>query len=100
MKVYRLRWTEHPASPVHAGSRYAFCSFLAASFLIAGKRTILTLSTRALLIVVLGFAFAYVLSEHSLWHGIIGTGTLILNVVFIGFVLIDYVNWHKGKAPR
>jgi hypothetical protein len=67
---------------------------------IAGKRPILTLSTRALLVVVLGFAFGYVLSEHSLWHGIIGAGTLILNVVFIGFALIDYVNWHKGKAQR
>jgi hypothetical protein len=77
-----------------------FCFCFVASFLIAGKRPILTLSTRALLVVLLGFAFAYVLSEHSLWHGIIGTGALILNVVFIGFALIDYVNWHKTRAPR
>lgn len=83
-----------------AVNAYVFCFFFAASFLIAGKRPILTLSTRALLVVVLGFAFGYVLSEHSLWHGVIGTGALILNVVFIGFALIDYVNWHKGKAQR
>ncbi len=66
--------------------------------MIAGKRPILALSTRALLVVVLAFAFAYVLSEHSLWHGIIGTGALILNVVFIGFALIDYVNWHRART--
>ncbi len=77
---------------------YVFCFFFAASFLIAGKRPILALSTRALLVVVLGLALAYVLSEHSLWHGTIGAGALILNVVFIGFALIDYVNWHKRKT--
>ncbi len=77
---------------------YVFCFFFAASFLIAGKRPILTLSTRALLVVVLAFAFGYVLSEHSVWHGTIGAGALILNVIFIGFALIDYVNWHKAKA--
>jgi hypothetical protein len=76
---------------------YIFCFFFAASFLIAGKRPILTLSTRALLVVVLAFAFAYVLIDHSVWHGIIGTGALILNVVFIGFALIDYVNWQKRR---
>ena len=79
---------------------YVFCFAFAASFLIAGKRPILTLSTRALLVVVLGLALGYVLSEHSLWHGVIGTGALILNVVFIGFALIDYVNWHKAKGHR
>ncbi len=72
----------------------------ARSFVIAGKQPILTLSTRALLVVVLAFAFAYVLSEHSMWHGIIGTATLILNVVFIGFALIDYVSWHKARTSR
>ncbi len=66
--------------------------------MIAGKRPILALSTRALLVVVLAFAFAYVLSEHSLWHGIFGTGALILNVVFIGFALIDYVKWHRART--
>jgi membrane protein DedA with SNARE-associated domain len=68
--------------------------------LIVGKRPIIALSTRALLVVVLGFAFGYVLSDHSLWHPILGAGTLILNVIFIGFALIDYVNWHKAKARR
>ena len=76
---------------------YAFCFAFAASFLIAGKRPILTLSTRAVLLILLAFAFGYVLSEHSLWHSILGTGALILNVLFIGFALIDYVNWHKRK---
>jgi hypothetical protein len=83
-----------------AVNAYVFAFFFAVSFLIAGKRPILTLSTRALLIAVLGFAFGYVLSEHSMWHGIFGVGALILNVVFIGFALIDYVNWHKAKEQR
>jgi len=83
-----------------AVNAYVFCFFFAASFLIAGKRPILTLSTRVLLVVVLAFAFGYVLSEHSVWHGIFGTGTLILNVVFIAFALIDYVNWRKARASR
>jgi hypothetical protein len=83
-----------------AVNAYVFIFFFAATFVIAGKRPILTLSTRALLVVVLACALGYVLSEHSAWHPIIGVGTLILNVVFIGFALIDYVNWHKGKAPR
>ncbi len=77
-----------------------FCFFFAAALLIAGKRPILTLSTRVLLVVVLACAFAYVLSEHSLWHELIGTGALILNVVFIGFALIDYVSWHRAKNQR
>jgi hypothetical protein len=79
---------------------YVFCFFFAASFLIAGKRPILALSTRVLLVVVLAFAFGYVLSAHSGWHGIIGAGALILNIVFIAFAAIDYVNWRKGKVQR
>jgi hypothetical protein len=77
---------------------FAFC-FLA-SFLMAGKRPILQLSTRLLLVVVLAFAFAYVLSDHWAWHSVLGAGALILNLVFIGFALIDYVNWQKAKAER
>jgi hypothetical protein len=77
-----------------------FAFVCAADFLIAGKRPILTLSTRLLLVVVLGVAFGYVLSEHSLWHPVIGVGALILNVIFIGFALIDYVNWHKARTQR
>lgn len=68
--------------------------------MIAGKRPILTLSTRALLIVVLGLALGYVLSEHAPWHGTIGVAALIANLMFIGFALIDYVNWHKAKTER
>ncbi len=83
-----------------AVNAYVFCFFFAASFLIAGKRPILTLSTRALLVLLLGFAFGYVLSDHSRWHATLGAGALILNVVFIGFALIDYVNWHKAKDRR
>jgi hypothetical protein len=79
---------------------YVFAFFFAASFLISGKRPILTLSTRVLLVVVLAFAFGYVFSEHTLWHSVFGAAALILNLTFIGFAAIDCVNWHKAKAPR
>jgi hypothetical protein len=85
--------TQGPAVNAHV-----FAFFFAASSLIAGKRPILTLSTRALLIAVLACALAYVLSKHSTWHSTFGVGALILNLVFIGFALIDYVNWLKAKA--
>jgi hypothetical protein len=65
--------------------------------MIAGKRPILTLSTRVLLIVPLALAFGYVLSPHSSWHALLGTGVLITNVVFIGCALIDYVEWQKSR---
>jgi hypothetical protein len=83
-----------------AVNAYVFAFFFAASFLIGGKRPILTLSSRVLLVVVLGFAFGYVLSEHTVWHLVFGAAALILNLVFIGFALIDYVNWHNRKAPH
>jgi len=79
---------------------YVFCFFFAASFLIAGKRPILQLSTRLLLVGVLALGVGYVLSEHTPWHDVIGTAALILNLVFIGFALIDYVKWHKEKQSR
>ena len=66
-------------------------------FLIAGKRPILKLSTRALLIVLFGAALAFALTENNPWHEEIGVGTLILNVVFVGFAVIDYRNWRKAK---
>ncbi len=74
------------------------CFFFAATYLIAGRRTILARSTRLLLTFLLAGAGAYVLTEHSVWHAIIGTGVLILNVLFGGFALIDYVNWHRARA--
>jgi hypothetical protein len=83
-----------------AVNAYVFAFFFAASFLISGKRPILKLSSRVLLVVVLAFAFGYVLSEHTVWHVVLGAAALILNLIFIGFALIDYVNWHNGQAPR
>jgi hypothetical protein len=69
-------------------------------FLIAGKRPILTLSTRLLLVLVVAFGFGYVLSDHWVWHDVVGAGALIVNVIFIGFALIDYVDWHRKKAEH
>jgi hypothetical protein len=83
-----------------AVNAYVFAFCFAASFLMTGKRPILQLSTRFLLVVVLAFALSYVLSDRSAWHGVIGAGALVLNLVFIGFALIDCVNWQKAKAQR
>jgi hypothetical protein len=66
----------------------------------AGKRPILAFSTRVLLLFVFICGLGYVLSEHTPYHEILGTGALILNVMFIGFALIDYVTWQKEKLPR
>jgi hypothetical protein len=77
---------------------YVFVVFFAAGFVIAGKRPILTLSTRLVLLALIASAIGYVVSGESPWHSIIGAATLILNCVFIGFALIDYVNWNKKRT--
>ncbi|MFN2460072.1 MAG: hypothetical protein ABR591_05240 [Candidatus Velthaea sp.] len=76
---------------------YVFLFMFAFGFLIAGKRPILTLSTRALLIVLFGSALGFALSENEPWHEMAGIATAILNVIFIAFAAIDYRNWHNNR---
>jgi hypothetical protein len=76
---------------------YVFLFMFAFGFLIAGKRPILTLSTRALLIVLFGGVLAYALTESHPWHPLIGVATAILNCVFIGFAAYDYIAWRRNK---
>jgi hypothetical protein len=64
-------------------------------FLIAGKRPILTLSTRVLLTVLFGGVLAYALTDSNPWHPLIGVATAILNCVFIGFAAFDYLAWRR-----
>lgn len=77
-----------------------FCFCFVASFLLAGKRPILTLSTRAVLVAVVGLAIGYLLSDGSTWHNAIGVAALILNVIFIGFAVIDGFDWHRRQVRR
>jgi hypothetical protein len=76
---------------------YVFLFMFAFGFLVAGKRPILTLSTRVLLIVLFGGVLGYALSESSPYHALIGVGTGILNCVFIGFAATDYIAWRRGR---
>lgn len=76
---------------------YVFLFMFAFGFLIAGKRPILKLSTRGLLIALLGCAIGFALTENNPWHETIGIGTAILNVIFVAFAAIDYINWRKNK---
>ena len=77
---------------------FGFC--FVASFLLAGRRPILTFSTRAVLVAVVGLAIGDVLSESSPWHVVIGVGALILNLIFIGFAVIDGFAWRRRQARR
>lgn len=76
---------------------YVFLFMFAFGFLIAGKRPILKLSTRALLVALFGAALAFALTDGNRWHETIGIGTAILNVIFVAYAGIDYINWRKNK---
>jgi len=76
---------------------YAFLFMFAFGFLISGKRPILKLSTRALLVVLFGAVLSYALTETSPWHMLIGIATGILNCLFVAFAIIDYRAWHRGR---
>lgn len=76
------------------------CVFLfafASAFLLAQKRPLLTLSTRALLAVLLGLALGYALSEGTWYRGMLGVATLIANALFITFAAIDFHSWQKKR---
>jgi hypothetical protein len=74
---------------------YVFLFMFAIGFLIAGKRPILALSTRVLLVVLFGGVLAYALTESYPWRPFIGVATAILNCVFIAFAAFDYLAWRR-----
>lgn len=76
---------------------FVFLVCFASGFLLAGKRPILTLSTRALLVVVFSLALWYATSDDRPYHGILGAATSIANVLFIGFVAIDLARWRRNR---
>jgi hypothetical protein len=77
---------------------YVFLFAFAAAFLLAQKRPMLTLSTRALLAVLLGLALGYALSVDQWYRAYLGVATLIANVLFVAFAAIDFISWQKKRA--
>jgi len=77
-----------------------FLFMFAFGFLLAGKRPILKLSTRALLVVLFGTALSYALSEAGPWHSVLAVATGILNCLFIAFAVIDYRTWRHEQERR
>jgi hypothetical protein len=76
---------------------YAFLFTFAFAFLIGGKRPILKLSTRALMVVLFGGVLGYALTETSPWHTLIGIATGILNCLFVAFAYLDYRTWYRDR---
>jgi hypothetical protein len=79
---------------------YVFLFAFAAAFLLAQKRPMLTLSTRALLAVLLGLALGYALSVDQWYRSYLGVATLIANVMFVAFAAIDFIDWQKKRAEE
>jgi hypothetical protein len=77
---------------------YVFLFCFAFGFLLAGRRPILTLSTRAVLLVLVGLAATYALSGDSPYRGLVAGATMIVNVLFLAFVGIDFTRWFKARS--
>lgn len=77
---------------------YIFLFFFAFGYLIAGKKVILALSTRVVLTVLFGCAVWFATSVGSTWHDLIGVATLILNVIFVAFGVMDYLAFVNNRS--
>lgn len=74
---------------------FLFC--FAAAFLLGSKRPFLALSTRIMLIALIGLALAYAVGETQWYRGYVGVATLIANVLFVAFAAIDFLGWQKKR---
>jgi peptidoglycan/LPS O-acetylase OafA/YrhL len=79
---------------------YVFIFAFAAAFLLAQKRPMLALSTRALLAVLLGLALGYAAAADQWYRGYLGVATLIANGLFICFAAIDFHSWQKKRLEE
>ena len=79
---------------------YVFIFAFASMFLLGAKRPLLALSTRILLVALLGLAIAYAAGEGQWYRGYLGVATLIANVLFIAFAAIDFHNWQKKRSEE
>jgi hypothetical protein len=76
---------------------YVFLLAFASAFLLGGKRPFLALSTRALLVVLLGLALSYAVCVEHWYRAILGVATLIANLLFIAFAAIDFRAWQQSR---
>ena len=76
---------------------YVFLFCFAFGFLIAGKRQILTLSTRVILLAVVGCAASFALLPGEPYHSTFGVATVIANVLFVAFAAIDFFRWRASR---
>jgi hypothetical protein len=79
---------------------YVFLLSFASAFLLGGKRPLLAVSTRVMLVVLLALALGYAASGAEWYHGYVGVATLIVNLLFVGFVAIDVRSWQKRRNER
>jgi hypothetical protein len=79
---------------------YVFLFAFASMFLLGAKRPLLALSTRLLLVVLLGLGITYMAEPNAWFHGHVGVATLIANALFVGFAAIDFLNWQKKRAAE
>ncbi len=76
---------------------YVFLLAFASAFLLGGKRPFLALSTRAMLVALLGLALGYAVAVDEWYRSYLGVATLIVNLLFIAFAVIDFRAWHKTR---
>ncbi|HYW54793.1 MAG TPA: hypothetical protein VFF00_01370 [Candidatus Elarobacter sp.] len=79
---------------------YVFIFAFSAAFLLAQKRPMLALSTRALLAVLLGLALGYAAAADQWYRGYLGVATLVANGLFIAFAAIDFHSWQKKRLEE
>lgn len=77
---------------------YVFLLAFAAAFLLGGKRPFLALSTRLLLVVLLGCALGYATAAADALRAVLGVATSIANVLFVVFAGIDFMRWQKSRV--
>jgi hypothetical protein len=79
---------------------YVFVFAFASMFLLVGKRPLLALSTRILLVVLLGLGVIYLAETDAWYRGYVGVATLTANVLFVAFAAIDFYGWQKKRAEE
>jgi hypothetical protein len=80
-----------------AANTVVFAFAFACAFLLAGKRPVLALSTRVLLVLVIALAGAYTVVTDEPLHPIIGVATLIANLLFVCFGALDFARFRSGR---
>ena len=76
---------------------YVFLLAFAAAFLLGGKRPFLALSTRVILVVLLGLALTYAVAADHWYRAYLGVATLVTNMLFIAFAALDFHGWQKSR---